>query len=259
MIDIIAPGGEIRDPSGMARLEAALSEWGYHARFGNHILNNSLKSRLADIKTALYSPDSHIIWTYRGGSGASELLPELYKLAPPEKPKLFLGFSDITALHIFLIQQWGWTVYHGPGARQIADKLIDNESIDQVKLLFDTQQTKPLPLPISGDIIGGNLSIISHSLGTPFQINTDHKHLLLEDVNEPAYKIRRMLTQLKQAGLFKSIKSLLIGEFSHKNPGQQILIQELLQNLQNTQLDNTIPVYFAPYIGHGKTNYIVKM
>jgi len=255
MIEIIAPAGNVKDPSSLQRVSDFLNTWGYQARFGQHILQSDKSARLDDLKTALYSPDSKIIWCFRGGSGSSELLPDLTLLTPPAVPKIFLGFSDVTSLHIFFTQQWGWTTYHGPGARQPAENEIDAESVHRIKLLLDTHKTRPLPgIQLTGPITGGNLSIISHSLGTPYQLNAAHKHLLLEDTNEPAYKVRRMLTQLSHAGIFKNILSVLIGEFIHKDPEQVKLIQQEFK-----LLDLPVPLQFLSCIGHGKTNYVVPL
>jgi len=262
IVEVIAPAGKIKNPAEMEHVDNLLKSWGYQARFGKYLisdhpfLSNTTENRFKDLDTALRNEDSEIIWCYRGGSGASELLPLLAKSKKPRKSKIFLGFSDITALHIFFTQQWGWTTYHGPGARQTAMNEIDAESIKRIKALFENNLIHPPLLNLSGKFTGGNLSIISSTLGTPYQIKTDNKILFLEELNEPAYKIRRMLTQLDQAGLFEHIKALVLGEFIHKNPGEQKLIQSELKQFLDSR---HIPTRVASHIGHGKTNYIVPI
>lgn len=262
IIEIIAPSGKVKIPAQLEQVDQLLKSWGYQARFGKYLIGdhaflaNTAENRFKDLYAALHNEDSDIIWCYRGGSGASELLPLLAKSKKPRKPKLFLGFSDATALHIFFTQQWGWTTYHGPGARQPALNEIDDESIKRIKALFDNNVIPPPLLNLSGKFTGGNLSIISHSLGTPYQIKTDNKILFLEDINEPAYKIRRMLTQLDQAGLFDHIKTLVFGEFLHKDPEERKLIQVELKAFSENK---HIPVRQASHIGHGKTNYVIPL
>jgi muramoyltetrapeptide carboxypeptidase len=265
VIDIIAPAGKIHLPADFSLIESTLQSWGYQARFGEYLLgnhpflSNTTELRFEDLKNALYSEDSEAIWCYRGGSGCSELLPLLDKLSPPPISKLFLGFSDITSLLVYFTQQWGWTTFHGPGAKQIINDVIDAESLIKVQQLFKGELSPLPPLislnkfqdKISGELIGGNLSVIIHSLGTPYQIKTEHKILLLEDINESTYKIRRMLTHLTQANIFKNIKALIFGEFIH--PEIDLINQEL-QEFANKQ---SFPVYKTNFIGHGKTNYWV--
>ena len=262
IVEVIAPSGKIKNPAEMEHVDNLLKSWGYQARFGKYLisdhpfLSNTTENRFKDLDAALHNPDSTIIWCYRGGSGASELLPFLAKAKKPHKQKIFLGFSDVTALHIFFTQQWGWTTYHGPGARQAAMNEIDAESIKRIKALFENNLIHPPLLNLSGKFTGGNLSIISSTLGTPYQIKTDNKILFLEDLNEPAYKIRRMLTQLNQAGLLEHIKALVFGDFIHNNPDEKKLIE---QELKNFAQDKHIPIRMAAHIGHGKTNYIVPL
>lgn len=262
VVEIIAPAGKVKNPSELEKIDQLLKSWGYQARFGQYLigehpfLSNSAENRFKDLDTALRNEDSDIIWCYRGGSGASELLPFLKKSKKPYRAKLFLGFSDITTLHIFFSQHWGWTTYHGPNARQTATNALDTESIKRVKALFENNVIMPPLLNLSGKFTGGNLSVITSGLGTPYQIKTDNKILFLEDLNEPAYKIRRMLTQLEQAGLFANIKALILGDFIHNDPQERKLIQAELEHFIH---DKHIPTRITTTIGHGKTNYIVPV
>ena len=273
IIDIIAPAGKVHLPAVFDEIENILKIWGYQGRFSKNILgdhaflSNTLENRFEDLTQALYAKDSDIIWCYRGGSGSSELLPLLDTLTPPSSPKIFLSFSDATSLHIYFNQQWGWTTYHGPGAKQLANDQLDKTSREMIQQLFSNNldinyKLKPLnnlsqnTPEISGIMTGGNLSIITHSLGTPYQIQTENKILLLEDINEPAYKIRRMLTHLSQANIFKNITALIFGEFIHKNLSEQAWIKHELQEFANHQY---FPVFQTDQIGHGKTNYVVPL
>jgi muramoyltetrapeptide carboxypeptidase len=262
LVEIIAPSGKVKIPAQLEQVDNLLKSWSYQAKFGKYLIGehaflaNTTENRFKDLHAALHNEDSDIIWCFRGGSGASELLPLLAKSKKPRKQKIFLGFSDATALHIFFTQQWGWTTYHGPGARQPALNEIDDESIKRVKALFDNNIIQPPLLNLSGKFTGGNLSVISNMLGTPYQIKTDNKIFFLEDVNEPAYKIRRMLTQLDQAGLFDPIKTLVFGEFIHKDLQEQKLIQLELKTFSDTK---NIPIRMASHIGHGKTNYVIPV
>ena len=280
LIDIIAPGGKIKDPAELAQIESILNHQGYKVRFGENLLgshaylSNTLALRFEDFKKALYAPDSNIIWCYRGGSGCAELLPLLENLKPPLQSKLFLGFSDITALHIFLNQYWHWPTFHGPNARQIIDPDYNLKDLNTLSCLSYLSQNnnfiniKLLPLNSAANktkninninkinninpvLTGGNLSVICHSLGTPYQIQAENKILILEDINEPAYKIKRMLTQLEQAHIFKDITALILGDFINKNNNY---IQQTLLTFAHKK---NFPIYQTNEIGHGKINKII--
>lgn len=286
VIDIIAPSGRILDPDNLKRCESEINRWGYVVRFGKYLfsdhpfLSNTPENRWTDLHHALYdsSTTNKAIWIYRGGSGSAELLPYLSSLTPPPQQKIFLGFSDATSLHIFFTQQWNWITFHGPGAKQIIDNQINQVSIDNLIQLFNKgfspehyniNQTLALESfntlaekkakPFTASLTGGNLTVISHGLGTPYQIKTDNKVLLLEDINEPAYKIRRLLTQLSQAGIFNNIKALILGEFidsntKKENPKENFQINKELFDFSESQ---AYPVFKTPHIGHGNQNIVV--
>lgn len=270
IIDIIAPAaGKDSIREDLPKIADALNLWGYTARFGKHMVgsdplsSNSNELRLADLKEALYNETSDIVWCYRGGYGCGELIPELAKLTPPKKQKLFIGFSDVTFLHIFLNQHWGWQTVHGPGARQTALKEIDENSqlaiqnilanrptefiLNQVIALNDSAKKSNT---LSGMLTGGNLAIISNTIGTPYQIDTKNKILLLEDINEPSYRVRRLLIHLKHAGLLTGLKAILFGYFENSD---ELINQELIRFAS----EQDFPVFQTDAIGHGKKNIAV--
>lgn len=286
IIDVIAPSGKIVDTNHLEDSHLTLEQHTYRLHFGQNILghhdflSNTTACRFEDLKKALYSKDSSAIWAYRGGSGAAELLPLLAKLSPPKSPKIFLGFSDLTSLHLFLNQSWDWVTFHGPGAKQLLEKSCDKVSRQSVFELFHvgfhSKQLIDLKLSalneaakknsgfptLSGRITGGNMTVICHSLGTPFQIKPQQKILLLEDINEPAYKIRRMLVQLTQSGIFKKIKGLILGDFILTNSHlttQNKMQKQIQAELLSFSKEQAFPVYQTSLIGHGKKNTVIPL
>jgi muramoyltetrapeptide carboxypeptidase len=232
IVDIIAPASH----SPLNRLEDGI-RWvesvGLIPHVPKDIINTDLffaaplETQLKHLKYALYS-DSKAIWCLRGGYGSMRLIPHLLKLRPPKKPKLFIGFSDITSLHLFFSQVWNWPVIHG---RTISQMHPDLKTSPDRKLLSDIifgkknemifRKLKPLnthakiPQIISGSMTGGNLRIIQSSVGTSWEIRPKGKILFIEDVGERGYSIDRMLEQLIQAGLInKGIKAVVFGDFT---------------------------------------------
>jgi muramoyltetrapeptide carboxypeptidase len=189
-----------------------------------------LEQQWEHLKAALYS-DAKVIWCLRGGYGSMRLIPLLEKLTPPKNPKLLIGFSDITALHIFFNQKWNWPTLHARTISQLHPEWeLNKEHNSLVDLLFGRIQEvtyhnlKPLNEAaskihtIDGTITGGNLRLIQTSLGTAWEIKPKDKMLFIEDVSERGYSIDRMLEQLHQAKILdNNIKALLIGDFTEGN------------------------------------------
>lgn len=186
-----------------------------------------LEQQWEHFQEALYS-DAKVIWCLRGGYGSMRLIPLLDQIKPPAVPKLLIGFSDITALHLYFNQKWNWPTLHGRTISQLhPDWEMTDEHSDLIALLFGRKNevtfSNLIPLnaaaetmgTVTAPIVGGNLRIIQSSLGTSWEVDTENKMLFIEDVSERGYSIDRMLEQLYQAGkLHKNPKALLIGDFT---------------------------------------------
>lgn len=264
IVDIIAPSSSKKYD--LIGLKEFINKLGLRARISDDIINengfylsNTDQYRLNNLKAALCSRDSKLIWCLTGGYGSTILIPELFKLNIPSTAKAFIGFSDITALHLFLNQHWSWPTIHG---RMLADlsKNYDNQLLTSFKsLLFDQAklQYKLTPLNdiakanilINSQLIGGNLCIVENSLATNWQIKANNKILFLEEVDESPYRIDRSFEHLFQAGIFNGIKALIIGAITYKdrdNSNKIIIdfaINRLVQKL-------AIPIFSISYIGH---------
>lgn len=229
----------------------------------NIFFAHSLEYQWQHLKNALFS-DSKAIWCLRGGYGSMRLIPELQKITPPPAPKIFIGLSDITSLHLFFTQSWKWPVIHG---RNLADMSSKNASKGDHLLLkkilmgqtFEKtfKKLKPLNLlatknkTLIAPLSGGNLRIIQSSLKTPWEIQTHNKIIFLEDIGERGYSIDRMLEQLYQSQLLKSgIKAVIFGDFlggDEKN-GKNFIHFALQRFAQRVNF----PVLAGLPSGHGK-------
>ncbi len=266
-VDIIAPAGGCASDT-LEYVKTLLQNWQLNPRISPDLLDNDLlcansdENRLQQLQEALFDSPSNAIWCLRGGYGCTRLIPALSKLKAPKLNKLFIGFSDITTLHLFLQQKWHWQTLHGPSANQVAHEHIDSASIQELKKLIfgQLQQLKFSLCPfnainsaiIRAPITGGTLTLIQASLGTPWQINAENKILFLEEVNESAYRIDRMLQHLQQAGILKNVKAILFGDFIPPQYANDVpLTQSVLVRFAEEQ---NFPVFRIPGIGHGKTN-----
>lgn len=186
-----------------------------------------LHEQWEQLEKALYS-DSKVIWCLRGGYGSMRLVPLLEKIIIPPKPKLLIGFSDITALHLYFNQKWNWPTLHGRTISQLhPDWEMGEEQAQLVDLLFGRRdevvfnnliamnEAAKVKYEINAPVVGGNLRILQSSLGTAWEVETKNKFLFIEDVAERGYSVDRMLEQLYQANVLNlKLKALLIGDFT---------------------------------------------
>lgn len=222
--------------------------------------------RFSHLKTALTDPAVDIVWLLRGGYGLTRLIPDFLQMKKPTKQKLFIGFSDGTVLHVFFNQIWGWTSLHGPGAIQLSRKKVGDRTIDATLRIVEkgiASYTPPIlrsfnksareMSSLSGTLIGGNLCLLTCSLGTRWQINPLNKILFLEDVDERGYRIDRMLMHLQQADVFKQIKGIILGDFTR---GEELDGTSLIPAvLERFAANIDLPVFHLPGCGHASENF----
>jgi muramoyltetrapeptide carboxypeptidase len=204
--------------------------------------------------------ESKILWALRGGYGSAKLITDLQKLKKPLKEKIFIGFSDMTALHIFFSQEWGWKTIHGNGLVEILNPARDRQNFIKIARIISgkKQQAKIKGLTainsvakvskiVTGNLTGGNLTTVQTSIGTDWQIKTDHKILFLEDVGLKPYQLDRALYHLKQAGLLDKINAIIFGACGNDDKN----ITNVLSNFANIL---TIPVFKTDRFGHERIN-----
>jgi muramoyltetrapeptide carboxypeptidase len=222
--------------------------------------------RLAHLQQALSDPSIDIIWLICGGSGLTQLIPDLLTLEKPAKDKLFIGFSDGTALHVFLNQMWNMPSLHAPCAAQIAKQKVGHQSIKATLDLLHSDLAAYSPPPLTpfnqkaqamtalkGTVVGGNLCMLQTSLGTKWQFNPSGKILFLEDIDERGYSIDRLLVHLQQAHIFDEVQAILLGDFvrGEEADGSSLIFPVLKRFAEKTG----IPVFLAPNCGHGEENF----
>lgn len=234
---------------------------------GEVYLASPLKIQLKHFKAALKS-DSKAIWCLRGGYGSMRLVPFLKKISPPKTPKLLIGFSDITSLHLFVNNEWKWPSLHATNASQLS--IHKRKNVDQKELIdviFGRKEELTFkgltPLnnlarmpgkKVSGKITGGNFRIVQSSLKTDWEIAPQGKILFLEDVGERGYSVDRMLEQLKQAGILKKgIKALIFGDFieGEEKSGKDYTVLPMKKFAEEAPF----PVFMGLKSGHGKVNH----
>ncbi|WP_339160978.1 LD-carboxypeptidase [Siminovitchia sp. FSL H7-0308] len=216
--------------------------------------------RAEELHKMFASPEISAIFCLRGGYGSAQILSLLDYTLIKDNPKLFIGYSDITALHIAFQQKSGISTIHGP---MPASDLIDADEYTKYTLqsflespfsprIIDNPVGEPIecfvPGKARGILTGGNLSLIASLMGTPYELDTKGKILFLEEVNEEWYRVDRMLTQLAIAGKFTAAAGIVLGSWTGCSPPTN---DWTLENLfQEFFLPFNKPVLFNLRAGH---------
>lgn len=248
--------------TGQALLEAA----GYQVRLMPNVRNKKLylagsdADRAADLQAAFADPTIDGVLCARGGYGCMRLLPSLDFDLIANNPKVFIGFSDITALLLPFYQRAGLVGFYGP---MLTSNLVHGEPYSQEELLrlVTNEAAFPYEVPnrdpwacfkpgtVEAPLIGGNLSLLAALCGTPYQPETRGHILFIEDWKEKYYSLDRQFQQLKLAGLFDGIAGLILCDFSEiePEPGQDLagLLKDLTTHVK-------VPVGYGFSVGHGE-------
>lgn len=274
-IGIVSPAGPIK----REELEQGIKiveSLGLHVKLGKHVfdkygyLAGSDSDRAADLNDMFKDNEVKGIICARGGYGSGRIVELLDYEVIKQKPKVLLGYSDITYLHTAIRQRTGLITFHGPMvASDMGESDFAKLSYDLLQQFFIPQDVvyttaiSPLEAIVhgraAGALVGGNLSLLTSTLGTPDEIDTKGKLLLLEDVSEPPYKIDSMLNQLKLAGKLDQAAGILIGDFTDceaKDPETSLSFDQVLVDYL-TDLEK--PVLKGFRIGHCNPNITVPL
>ncbi len=273
IIGILAPAGYMSYER-MQPCIKALQSWGYRVTTGpttqslsQNYFSGTDEERLADLQAML--DDKHIkaILCARGGYGMSRIIDALNFKKFKKNPKWIVGFSDITVLHSHLYAAYKIASLHSPMAAAFSSE--DPED-PYVLSLRDALEGKPLNYSCeahefnrsgtaTGYLMGGNLSILTHLIGTPSDVNMKHKILFLEDVGEYLYNIDRMLVHLKRAGKFDKLEGLIIGGFTDMKDTERPYGKSVFEIINEQIKLIEIPYCFGFPVSHGKENYALKI
>ena len=279
VIGIISPASSPDDLTRINRGVQYLEKLGYRVEVGKNVgsqdgyLAGSDEQRLSDLHDMFKNNHVKAIFSIRGGYGSGRLLDRIdYKLVR-HNPKIFVGYSDISALQFAFFAQTGLITFAGP---MVAVDFHDEVSTFTEEIFWRTitsnKKIGKLQNPrnekffvlnkgrAEGRILGGNLALLSSLLGTEYFPNLKDAILLLEDIHEPPYRIDRMLNQLRLAKVFKQINGVMLGHFVdcvEQDPTVKTfsLNQIIIQYFQNIEL----PVLYNIKHGHIKDNITIPL
>ena len=223
LVALVAPAGPLPKPEDLPRAQENARSLGWEPIVGAHAterlgyLAGHDRDRLNDLNSALRDPKIDAVWILRGGYGLMRILQGVDYDALSRKPKSIIGFSDVTALHSAVQRKCRLITYHGPHAREVLTDFSRDSFQRAVIKQSDSCGAAPNAREINagaaeGRLVGGNLSLLSSLCGTPYMPDLTDGILILEDINEPVYRIDRMLQQLKLAGVLNGCKAIVFGD-----------------------------------------------
>ncbi|MEU4715061.1 LD-carboxypeptidase [Micromonospora purpureochromogenes] len=262
---LVSPSGPTR-PERVARGVELLTGWGLrpvlapnaYARRGYLAGDDAL--RAADLNAAFADPEVRGVICTRGGYGAQRVVDLLDMAAVRRDPKVVAGFSDITALQFALWRGARLAGVHGPGAAWLDERtpLRSAESLHAALMTTEPvtvaatpdEETFDVRVPgrAVGPLLGGNLCLITASIGTPDMPDLTGAVLLIEEVQEPPYKVDRMLTHLRRAGVLDGVAGVAVGQFTECADGWDTTVTDVLTECLG---DLGVPVLGGLPVGHG--------
>lgn len=270
-IAIVCPAGFMPAERANACIQT-LKKWGYKVVKGKTLGGNSKnyfsgtdEERLQDLQQFIDDPNVNAILCGRGGYGTTRILDGIDWKAFKKNPKWIIGFSDITVLHGYMHEQLGIASIHGPMAGAFNDG--ENRFTFSLK---DTLEGKPVQYnsaahpfnrtgKIKAPVIGGNLCLMAHSIGSNAEYNTDGKILFIEDVGEQLYNIDRMMLQLKRAGKLKKLKGLIVGGFSDNKDTERTFGKTAYEIIAEAVEEYKYPTCFGFPISHERENVAIAI
>ncbi|WP_243652157.1 S66 peptidase family protein [Mariniflexile fucanivorans] len=268
-VAIVAPSGVLRNrTSEVEQAKNLLKSWGLHAVVGKNVFNQNNHfagtdaERAEDLQKAMDDSKISAIWCARGGYGTVRILDKLNYSKFKKNPKWVIGYSDITALHN-QVHNEGFESLHAMMCTSLQD---DNSTISETISTFkDALFGKPLAYTLegskynktgttSGQLVGGNLTILHTMLGSKTSIETSGKILFIEEIGEYEYHIDRMLQSLKRAGYFENCKGVLVGDITKVRRNTTAWGVPVQQLILDVLAEYNFPIAFNMPAGHEKDN-----
>lgn len=267
-------------PSGFMAIEKAqmcidvLQQWGYNVKVGTTVGSHSTnyfsgtdEERLINFQQILDDDDVHAVLCARGGYGLSRIIDHISFKKFKKQPKWVVGFSDITVLHSHIYANYGIATLHAPMAAAFNDGGFNNEYVLSLKNALAGKHIRyecttngfNKKGEAVGELVGGNLALLAHLVGTPSDIKTKGKILFLEDVGEYLYNIDRMMRQLKRSGKLAKLAGLIIGGFSDIKDTERPFGQNAYELIYDIVKEYDYPVCFGFPVSHEKENYALKV
>jgi len=270
-IGVVCPAGYMA----MERVQQCLQilqAWGFKVKVGKTVGGNSTnyfsgtdKERLTDFQEMLDDDEVKAVLCARGGYGIGRIIEQIKFKKFAKQPKWIIGFSDVTVLHAHIYSNYKIATLHAPMAGAFNEG--ENEFVLSLRSALTGTSAKYEVKPhefnkigmASGELVGGNLALLTHICGTSSDIKTKNRILFLEDVGEYLYNVDRMLYQLKRNGKFDILSGVIIGGFTENKDTDRPFGKTVFEIIHEIFQEFDYPICFGFPVSHGIENYALKI
>ncbi|MEO8416495.1 MAG: LD-carboxypeptidase [Ginsengibacter sp.] len=271
-IGMVCPSGYMPYEKAVVAMET-LTAWGFHVIPGKTLgsqfnyFSGTDEERLADLQQMMDDDKIKAIFCARGGYGMGRIIDRIHFNKFTKNPKWVVGFSDITVLQTHLFSRYKIASLHAPMAAAFNDGEDSNQYIQSLHDALTGRKGNYAAGghvfnkkgKASGILVGGNLSLLAHLVGTSSDIKTKNKILFIEDVGEYIYHVDRMLYQLRRSGKLDDLKGLIIGKFTEMKDTTIPFGQTTEAAIRDIIKEYKYPVCFNFPVSHDKENYALKI
>jgi len=261
-IRIVSPAGKVQKDKVLPGIEL-LQDEGYDVIIGNHVFDKKFQyagtdqQRAADLQEAISDPETKAIICARGGYGTLRIIEKIDFSPLLKNPKWLVGFSDVTVLHIVLNKLGIASIHAAMPAFFMESKKPTKSFLSLMELLSSGRSHIEIPAQeinrtgnCSGELTGGNLSLIYSLQGTPWQLETSGKVLVIEDLSEYLYHLDRIMQNLRLAGQLKNLAGLVVGGFTDMKDNDSPFGKSANEIILEAVQDYHFPVCFDFPVGH---------
>jgi len=272
-IGLVCPAGFMQVEKVSECIRVINEEWGFTTRVGTtvgkqfHYFSGTDEERLQDFQQMLDDDTVKAVMCARGGYGLSRIIDRIDFTRFKKNPKWIIGFSDITILHAHIYRNFYISTLHAPMANAFNMGGYKNEFVQSLRNALEGKKLKYQydPHPFNkkgtaiGELLGGNLALLTHLIGTDSDIKTKGRILFLEDVGEYLYNIDRMMYQLKRSRKLEKLAGLIIGGFTDMKDTETPFGQTVYEIIHEVVKEYEYPVCFDFPVSHGKENLALKI
>lgn len=273
-IALVCPSGFMAAEKTAECIRVLQDEWGYKVKVGKTVGGHSTtyfsgtdEERLNDFQQMLDDDEVKAVLCARGGYGMTRIIDRIDFKKFKKQPKWIIGYSDITLLHSHVYSNYYISTLHAPMASAFNDAGYINRFVQSVRSALEGKKAKYECEPHKlnrkgegiGELVGGNLSLLVHAIGTDSDIKTKGRILFLEDIGEYSYAIDRMLRQWQRSGKLKNLAGLVIGGFTDMKDTERPFGKEVYTIIHEVIKEYDYPVCFGFPVSHEKENYALKI
>lgn len=273
-IGIVCPSGYMDAEKAAECIRVLQEEWGYKVKVGKTVggesatyFSGTMEERLADFQQMLDDDEVQAVLCGRGGYGMTHLIDKINFKKFKKNPKWVIGYSDITLFHTHLYSNYYIASLHSPMAAAFNDAGYINRYVQSLrqalegkfaKYTCDAHELNKTGEGI-GELVGGNLALLVHGIGTDSEIKTKGRILFIEDIGEYIYSVDRMMYQLKRSGKLKQLAGLVIGEFDDTKDTSRPFGKTIYELIAEIVAEYDYPVCYHFPVSHTERNYALKV